>query len=123
MTTTPESHDNKTHRPWGWYMNIYGDDNSGTKVKKIHVKPHKRLSLQSHEHRHEHWVIIKGEPRVQVGQNFYNLKKNDYIYIPKTELHRIENNTDSDVEFIETQIGNYLGEDDIRRYEDDFGRV
>jgi mannose-6-phosphate isomerase-like protein (cupin superfamily) len=115
--------DNKSHRPWGWYINICGDDNSGTKVKKIHVNSNKRLSLQSHACRHEHWVIIKGNPCVQVGNIFYVLKKNDYIYIPINEKHRIENNTDEDVEFIETQIGSYLGEDDIIRYEDDFGRA
>jgi mannose-1-phosphate guanylyltransferase len=113
----------KVFRPWGWYINIEGNDNSGFKVKRIAVYPGKRLSLQSHNYRSEHWVIVKGNALVQVGNNFYNLTKDDYIYIPLKELHRIENTGDELMEFTETQIGDYLGEDDIIRYEDDFGRI
>jgi mannose-6-phosphate isomerase-like protein (cupin superfamily) len=113
----------KVFRPWGWYINIEGNDNSRFKVKRIAVYPGKRLSLQSHNHRSEHWVIVNGNALVQVGNNFYNLTKDDHIYIPLKELHRIENTGNELMEFTETQIGDYLGEDDIIRYEDDFGRI
>lgn len=112
----------KAYRPWGWYIGIDGNDHSGSKVKRIGVYPGKRLSLQSHNHRSEHWVIVKGIARVQVGQDFHILHPNQSVYIPIGVLHRMENIGEEMVEFIETQIGNYLGEDDIIRYEDDFGR-
>jgi mannose-1-phosphate guanylyltransferase len=113
----------KAYRPWGWYINIDGDDNSGSKVKRIGVYPGKRLSLQSHKQRSEHWVVVKGNAKVQVGKDFHLLHKNQSVYIPIGVLHRMENVGTEMVEFIETQIGDYLGEDDIIRYEDDFGRV
>jgi mannose-1-phosphate guanylyltransferase/mannose-6-phosphate isomerase len=113
----------KVFRPWGWYINIEGTNTTGFKVKRIGVYPGKRLSLQSHNRRSEHWVIIKGNARVQVGKDILNLEPNQHVYIPKETLHRMENPGDEIVEFIETQIGDYLGEDDIVRYEDDFGRV
>ena len=112
----------KAFRPWGWYINIDGDDYSGYKVKKIGVYPKKRLSLQSHKKRSEHWVIIKGTAKVRVGDDYHILHQNQSIYIPIGVLHRMENIGEEMVEFIETQIGNYLGEDDIVRYQDDFGR-
>jgi len=110
-------------RPWGWYINIEGNDHSGSKVKRICVRPGKRLSLQSHTRRSEHWVIVKGTARVQIGDDMLNLESNHHVYIPKNTLHRIENTGEDILEFIETQIGDYLGEDDIMRYEDDFGRI
>ena len=113
----------KAYRPWGWYINVDGDDHSGSKVKRIGVYPGKRLSLQSHDHRSEHWVVVKGNAKVQVGQDFHILHPNQSVYIPIGVLHRMENIGEEMVEFIETQIGNYLGEDDIIRYEDDFGRI
>ena len=113
----------KFERSWGFYINLYGDDNSGSKVKKIVVNPGKRLSLQSHNHRHEHWIITKGNPDVQLGEKVYKMKENEHIFIPVKEKHRIENNTDNQVELIEVQYGDYLGEDDIIRYQDDFGRI
>jgi len=117
----------KVYRPWGWYINIEGNDYSGFKVKRIGVYPGKRLSLQSHKCRSEHWVIVKGKARVQIGKDFLNLEPNQHVYIPKETIHRMENigeNTGDDiVEFIETQIGSYLGENDIVRYEYDFGRI
>lgn len=112
----------KAYRPWGWYICIDGDDNSGSKVKRIGVYPGKRLSLQSHNRRAEHWVIVKGTAKVQVGKDFHILHPNQSVYIPTGTLHRMENIGTEVVEFIETQIGGYLGEDDIIRYEDDFGR-
>jgi mannose-1-phosphate guanylyltransferase len=113
----------KAYRPWGYYICIDGDDNSGSKVKRIGVYPGKRLSLQSHNRRAEHWVIVKGTAKVQVGNDFHILNPNQSIYIPTGALHRMENVGKDIVEFIETQIGDYLGEDDIIRYEDDFGRI
>ena len=113
----------KVFRPWGWYKNVEGNDNSGFKVKRIAVYPGKRLSLQSHNHRSEHWVMVKGEAEVLVGEETMLLKKDQHVYIPVKTLHRITNKGDELLEFTETQIGDYLGEDDIVRYEDDFGRI
>jgi mannose-1-phosphate guanylyltransferase/mannose-6-phosphate isomerase len=113
----------KAFRPWGWYKNIEGNDHSGYKVKRICVYPGKRLSLQSHNHRSEHWVICTGKARVQLNDDFIVMNPNEHIYIPAKALHRMENMGDEVVEFIETQIGDYLGEDDIIRYQDDFGRT
>lgn len=113
----------KVYRPWGWYCNIEGNDTSGFKVKRIAVYPGKKLSLQSHEQRSEHWVVVKGNAKVQVGYDLLILHANQHVYIPKKTLHRIENIGEELLEFVETQIGDYLGEDDIIRYEDDFGRV
>ena len=107
----------KFNRPWGWYINVK-EEPSVFKVKHISVLPNKRLSLQSHYKRSEHWVIVKGKAKVQVGKDFLIL----HVYIPKETLHRMENIGEDDVEFIETQYGEYLEEDDIVRYEDDFGR-
>lgn len=113
----------KVNRPWGWYMNIHGDDYCGYKVKNICVFPDKRLSLQSHKKRSEHWVITEGSANVQIGNEKFLLNKNQYIFIPLGVQHRIGNNSSNNLYFIETQIGSYLGEDDIERYEDDFGRI
>ena len=112
----------KVLRPWGSYQNIQEDEHSGYKVKIICVNIGQRLSLQSHNERSEHWVIVRGKGKVQIGQEFIMVEKNDHVYIPKKELHRIENIGDEILEFTETQIGFYLGEDDIIRYEDDYGR-
>jgi mannose-6-phosphate isomerase-like protein (cupin superfamily) len=107
-------------RPWGNYTTLYNENNY--KIKKIIVNPHSRLSLQTHQHRSEHWTIIKGEGVVQIGKDKINLSFNQSAFIPKETLHRIENNTDTHIELIEIQIGDYLGEDDIIRYEDDYNR-
>lgn len=106
----------------GWYKNIEGNDNSDFKVKKIGVYSGKKLSLQSHNHMSEHWVIVKGNAKVQVDKDFLVLNQNQHVYIPKETLHRMENIGHDELVFVETQIGSYLGEDDIIRYEDDFGR-
>ena len=111
---------NTFDRPWGYYVNVH--EEPGFKLKKISVKPGKRLSLQSHEKRSEHWVIVKGIGKVQVGHDFHTLVPNQHVYIPKKVLHRIENVGTEELVFTETQVGEYLGEDDITRYEDDFGR-
>lgn len=111
---------NGEKRPWGFYENVFESD--GFKIKHICVFPNKRLSLQSHKQRSEHWVITKGSCKIQVGKDILVLNENQHIYIPKETLHRIENIGKDNLHFTETQIGCYLGEDDIVRYEDDFGR-
>jgi mannose-1-phosphate guanylyltransferase len=109
-------------RPWGYYKNIEGNDTSGFKIKRISVYPNKRLSLQSHNNRSEHWVIVTGNAKVTLNEDTLLLNKDQHVYIPIKALHRIENIGNDLLEFTETQIGEYLGEDDIIRYEDDFGR-
>jgi len=113
----------KVDRPWGYYKTIHGNDKSGYKVKEIAVFPKGRLSLQSHNQRSEHWVIVQGRSLVQVGEDLLELHKNQNVYIPKKTLHRIENIGEEILVFIETQIGDYLGEDDIIRYSDDYNRI
>ena len=108
-------------RPWGYYRTIEQKDNY--QIKHIKVKPGKRLSLQYHFKRDEHWTIVKGKGIVQLNDTSIELGVNEAIFIPKEAKHRITNNTDQFVEFIEIQIGDYLGEDDIVRLEDDFGRI
>jgi len=112
----------KEFRPWGWYETINGDDHSGHKVKRIHVYPNMKLSLQTHNHRAEHWVIIQGTGKVTIDDTQKIVTKNDYVFIPINAKHRVENIGTVPLEFIETQIGDYLGEDDIKRYDDDWGR-
>ncbi len=112
----------KVFRPWGYYVNVEGHDTNGFKMKKIVVYPGKRLSLQSHNYRSEHWVIVKGTAKVQVGDKEFIMNADEHVYIPIKTLHRIENIGIDLMEFTETQIGSYLGEDDIIRYEDDFNR-
>ena len=108
-------------RPWGTYRTIEQRDNY--QIKHITVKPGKRLSLQYHHHRDEHWTLIKGKGVVQLNAVSVKLAVNQYMFIPKKAHHRMTNDTDEVLEFIEIQVGDYLGEDDIVRVEDDFGRV
>ena len=108
-------------KPWGCYRTI--EQKANYQIKHITVKPRKRLSLQYHFKRDEHWTIIKGKGVAQLNDTPIELGINDTIFIPKESKHRMTNNTDESVEFIEIQIGDYLGEDDIVRLEDDFGRV
>lgn len=110
------------YKPWGWYINLDGNDYTGYKVKKICVYPTYRLSLQSHKERSEHLIIVEGIASVQLGEDIHILRVNQSIYIPRGVLHRIENIGEIDLKFIETQVGKYLGEDDIKRYDDDYGR-
>lgn len=112
----------KVIRPWGWFMNIHGGDFTIHKVKKLFVYPNKKLSLQSHKQRSEHWVIVSGVADVRLGNDFFTLNVGEHIFIPNNTLHRLENKGVKDLEVIEVQIGEYLGEDDIIRYEDDYGR-
>jgi len=108
------------HRPWGSYTLL--ESGAGYKIKKICVEPHCRLSLQSHKHRSEHWVIITGIARVQRGEETVDIAINQSTYIPRGVKHRLENPGDTPLEIIEVQSGAYLEEDDIERFEDDFKR-
>lgn len=107
-------------RPWGKFENIL--DNSECKVKRILVSPKKRLSLQYHKFRSEHWLIIDGEARIYLNGNFYTLSKGESIDIPIGYHHYLENNTNQPLVVIETQLGTYFGEDDIVRLDDPYER-
>ena len=111
----------KDTRPWGTWEVLDVDTNHC--VKKICVTPHNQLSLQLHHHRCEHWIIVKGEAKVTLDDKIIVRKTNESIYIPSNTKHRIENDTDQNVEFIEIQIGDNLDENDIIRFEDRYGRV
>ena len=107
-------------RPWGYYKTLLMGNSFQCKV--IYVRPNGKLSLQKHFHRSEHWVVVKGSLLVTKGQNETLKKVNDHIFIEKEEVHRIENPTKSEAMIIEVQVGDYLGEDDIVRLEDIYGR-
>ena len=110
----------KVFRPWGYYDSI--DIGEGFQVKRISVKPNAKLSLQKHNHRAEHWVIVSGSATITCGKKKYVLEKNQSTYIPKGEIHRLENHGKVALEIIEIQTGSYLGEDDIIRLEDEYQR-
>ncbi|WP_310441887.1 mannose-1-phosphate guanylyltransferase/mannose-6-phosphate isomerase [Sulfurimonas sp.] len=108
------------HRPWGTYTVL--EDSPKYKIKRIEVKPSGRLSLQKHFHRSEHWTVVSGTAVVTLGEREIPLRANESIYIPMGELHRLENRGKLLLVVIETQIGDYLGEDDIVRIQDDYKR-
>jgi len=110
----------KVHRPWGWYDSI--DEGECFKVKRIQVKPGASLSLQKHHQRAEHWVVVKGTAKITNGNKVLTLNENQSTYIPLGAIHRLTNPGGDPLEIIEVQSGNYLGEDDIVRIEDDYGR-
>ncbi len=110
----------KVHRPWGWYDNI--DEGGRFKVKRIQVKPGASLSLQKHHHRAEHWVVVSGTAEITNGDKKLMLSENQSTYIPLGEVHRLTNPGSIPLEIIEIQSGGYLGEDDIVRFEDNYGR-
>lgn len=110
----------KVHRPWGWYDSI--DEGDRFKVKRIQVKAGASLSLQKHQHRAEHWVVVKGSAEVICGESTITLTENQSTYIPLGEVHRLSNPGAIPLEIIEVQSGGYLGEDDIERFKDTYGR-
>jgi len=109
------------HRPWGTYTIL--DESDGYKVKRIVVKPGKRLSLQKHFHRSEHWIVVSGTATVTRGKEEFLVRPNESTYIPMGEIHRLENVGRIPLVMIEAQVGEYVGEDDIVRISDDFKRV
>ena len=110
----------KVHRPWGWYVSI--DEGGRFKGKRIQVKPGASLSLQKHHHRAEHWIVVKGTAEITNGEKKLTLTENQSTYIPLGEVHRLANPGSIPLEIIEVQSGSYLGEDDIVRFEDHYGR-
>jgi mannose-1-phosphate guanylyltransferase/mannose-6-phosphate isomerase len=117
----PQAHvHRKVYRPWGWYDGI--ESGPGFQVKRICVNPGARLSLQMHHRRAEHWVVVRGTARVTCDERVFDLQANQSTYIPLGSRHRLENLTGQPLEIIEVQSGDYLGEDDIVRFEDAYGR-
>jgi len=113
--------DTEDHRPWGYYQVLSEKDDH--KVKRVIVYPGKRLSLQRHHYRAEHWYIVHGEAVVTLDTGEIPLKKGESIDIPCGSVHRVMNPGKENLSFIEIQTGDYFGEDDIERIEDDFGRM
>ena len=111
----------RNERQWGFYEVL--SDSETHKVKRITVYPGKRLSLQRHKKRAEHWYIVHGDAIITLNNDDLTLKAGDSVNIKINDIHRIENAGKKDVVFIEVQTGTYFGEDDIERLEDDYGRV
>ena len=111
----------ETTRPWGYYTVL--EEGNGYKVKKISVNPGHKLSLQRHQKRAEHWVVIEGTAKVTNGHKEVLLKANESTFIPQGEKHRLENPGTTPLVIIEVQTGAYLGEDDIERFDDIYGRI
>jgi len=117
-----EAHSNrKVYRPWGWYDSI--EVGKHFQVKRLHVSPGAKLSLQMHHKRAEHWVVVSGTATATNGEEILTLAAGDSTYIPVGTTHSLENKTNEQLEIIEVQSGTYLGEDDIVRFEDIYGRV
>ena len=110
----------KDHRPWGWFESLVIGDIF--QVKRIHVNPGAQLSLQSHEHRSEHWIVVEGVAEVTIGGTIKQVPANESVFIPLGVKHRMANKTDAPMVLIEVQTGTYFGEDDIVRYEDIYAR-
>ncbi|HLG13167.1 MAG TPA: phosphomannose isomerase type II C-terminal cupin domain [Blastocatellia bacterium] len=110
----------REERPWGSYEVLA--EGRSYKVKRIEVKPRQRLSLQTHDHRSEHWVIVSGQGVVTLGEQEFTCQVNDDVNIPAGTKHRIANPADVSLVFIEVQCGSYFGEDDIKRFADDYNR-
>ena len=110
----------KVIRPWGYYISMVND--SRWQVKLINVKPGEKLSLQMHHHRSEHWVVVTGTAKVELNKETQFLAENESIYIPLGSKHRLSNPGKINLTLIEVQSGSYVGEDDIVRFEDKYGR-
>ncbi len=108
-------------RPWGSFTIL--EEGRGYKIKRIEVKPGHRLSLQMHHHRSEHWIVVSGTARVVCGEQEILLGNNQSTYVPQCTTHRLENPGVISLVLIEVQNGEYLGEDDIIRYQDDYART
>jgi mannose-1-phosphate guanylyltransferase/mannose-6-phosphate isomerase len=115
----------RTQRPWGWYESVSSVSSpiKGIKIKRIGVQPGQQISLQKHQHRREHWVVLQGVARVTLGDQMFDLKPGEHCDIAIGQVHRLANQTDALVEILEVQMGDFLSEDDIIRLQDDYGRV
>ncbi len=122
LERTQVSHHRKVYRPWGWYDSIDAGDRF--QVKRIQVKPGAKLSVQMHYHRAEHWVVVRGTAEVLNGEQTILLRENESTYIPIGATHALRNPSETQIlEIIEVQSGSYFGEDDIVRFEDNYGRA
>ena len=110
----------RTERPWGWFETV--SEVPGNKIKRILVLPGQQISLQKHHQRSEHWVVVQGTARVTLGDMVFDLATAEHCDIAVGQVHRIANVTEWPVEIVEVQFGSYLGEDDIVRLQDDYGR-
>jgi len=110
----------KAFRPWGNYLSI--ENGTNWQVKRIEVKPQCSLSLQMHKHRAEHWIVVSGEAFVEIDNKELILVENQSTFIPLGSKHRLSNKKNKPLIIIEVQSGDYLGEDDIKRFEDNYGR-
>tara|TARA_B100000959_G_scaffold271376_1_gene319463 strand:- start:687 stop:1052 length:366 start_codon:yes stop_codon:yes gene_type:complete len=108
-------------RPWGSYITF--DQEPGFQVKRLNVNPGGILSLQKHYKRSEHWTVVLGVARITLNDEEFDLKVNESVFIPVEAIHRIANQGETELQIIEVQCGDYLGEDDIERFEDNYGRV
>jgi len=111
----------KEERPWGWYEVI--DQGNRYKVKRIEVNPNASLSLQKHLHRAEHWVVVEGTAQIEVDGKISIIKENESTYIPLGSKHRLSNRGKIPLRIVEIQSGSYLEEDDIERFDDNYGRL
>ena len=117
----PESTTVTELRPWGSFTVL--EEGNGYKIKRIEVKPGHRLSLQMHHHRSEHWIVVSGTAKVTCGDQEVLLRNNQSTYVPQCAAHRLENPGVISLVLIEVQNGEYLGEDDIIRFQDDYART
>jgi mannose-1-phosphate guanylyltransferase/mannose-6-phosphate isomerase len=121
MTTSTRNQTiERTTRPWGWYETV--SEVAGNKIKRIGVNPGQQLSLQRHHQRAEHWVVVQGTAHVTLDDRAFDLGVGQHCDIALGQVHRISNRTQVLVEIVEVQFGAYLGEDDIERLQDDYGR-
>jgi mannose-6-phosphate isomerase-like protein (cupin superfamily) len=111
----------RTTRPWGWFETV--SEVPGNKIKRIGVHPGQQLSLQRHRMRSEHWLVVQGTAHVTLGERVFDLVAGGHCDIALGQVHRIANRTSDPVEIVEVQFGAYLGEDDIERLQDDYGRT
>ncbi len=111
----------KVYRPWGSYQCL--DCGERFQVKRLVIKPGASISLQLHRHRSEHWVVVSGTATVTRGDDVFDMTTNESTYIPVGVKHKLENHGEADLEIVEVQTGDYLGEDDIVRFEDQYGRI
>lgn len=119
-TTTRTEVIERTQRPWGWYETV--SEVAGHKIKRIGVLPGQQISLQKHHRRAEHWVVVQGRAHITLGEQEFDLAPGGHCDIAVGQVHRLANWTEAPVEIVEVQFGSYLGEDDIVRLQDDYGR-
>ncbi|APW41730.1 phosphomannose isomerase type II C-terminal cupin domain [Rhodoferax saidenbachensis] len=119
-TTTRTETIERTERPWGWYETV--SEVAGNKIKRIQVTPGQQLSLQKHHQRSEHWVVVQGTARITIDDKVFDLAPGGHCDIAVGQVHRLANLTTEPVQIVEVQFGAYLGEDDIVRLQDDYGR-